>query len=176
MKTLDCPVHGLMYAMRAVSPALASRLQKYLSEEERFSVSSRPDSYFYSLHRRRMPGPLDELRDVAEFFQTDYRYNWCEVRRSYPGQGLPEHTIPREFEGSVVVFTLQAGCEVVFRREGEEYRLYTEPWSMYILTGDAVSKWTRSIETKMVDDIGEKRLPRTTRYEVEYRSEYERRR
>ncbi len=166
MKTLDCPVKGLMYAMRAVSPALGARLMRYLTQEEEFVVSSKSDSYFRAAHRGRMPKVLAELREVAEFFQTEHQFDRCEIRRSMPGVGLPPCTLPGV--RSVVVFTLQGGCTVVFKRGTEEYRLYAEPWSMYILTGDALTQWERSVEPRMVDDVGEVRHPRVTRYEVEF--------
>jgi alkylated DNA repair dioxygenase AlkB len=70
----------------------------------------------------------------------------------------------------VAAFTLGSGAEMVFRRGGEVESLYVEPGSLYIMSGDARSKWTHEMPGRKSDMVDGKKIPRGRRISVTFRN------
>lgn len=92
------------------------------------------------------------------------------INEYQPGQGIARHIDSRAYGPVIACFTFGGGAEMEFRYAGAVVRIYTEPDSLYVMTGDARSKWSHEMRKRKFDTVDGVKTPRTTRWSVTFRS------
>jgi alkylated DNA repair dioxygenase AlkB len=93
------------------------------------------------------------------------------INEYHPGQGIAAHTDHTTKFGPVIAcVTLGSGVEIEFTRPGHEsFKIYTEPNSLYIMSGDSRYLWKHEIIKRKNDLVGGKTHPRGTRVSLTFR-------
>lgn len=97
------------------------------------------------------------------------RMNQCIINRYNPGQGIGAHIDRVEYGDVVVCFTFFAGREMEFTRGKETFTLYTEPGSMYVMSGESRYEWKHAMRGRQTDTVRGKKVPRRTSYSITFR-------
>lgn len=81
------------------------------------------------------------------------KLNQCLINRYLPGQGISPHIDKVEFGDTIVCFTFLSGREMVFisPEDKKEYSVYTEPFSMYVMTKDARYIYKHAMKARKKD-------------------------
>lgn len=93
------------------------------------------------------------------------------INRYLPGQSISPHTDHTTKFGPVIAcLTLGSGVEIQFTRpKHESFKIYTEPNSLYIMSGDARYFWKHGIASKKSDTVDGLNRPRGTRISLTFR-------
>ena len=76
-----------------------------------------------------------------------------------------------KFGHVIACLTLGSGVEIEFTRpKHESFKIYTEPNSLYIMSGDARYFWKHAISQRKNDKINGKNKPRGTRISLTFRN------
>ena len=94
------------------------------------------------------------------------RLNQCIINRYFPGQGIGHHIDRPEYGAVIVCFTFLSGREMEFTRNGESYKIYTPPRSMYVMTGESRDEWEHQMRPRKSDG---KSRPRGECFSVTFR-------
>ena len=78
-------------------------------------------------------------------------WNQCIINRYLPGQGIGAHIDVKSYGDHIVCFTLGSGREMEFTRDDDNYCLYTEPRSAYVMSGDSRYKWKHQMRLRKSD-------------------------
>ena len=97
-------------------------------------------------------------------------FNQCIVNNYYPGQGISKHIDSSVFGDIIGCYTLNSGCNMIFRHDDEIFKLYTKPNSLYIMSTDARYKWTHEMESKKYDIVDGIKTDRTRRLSITFRT------
>jgi alkylated DNA repair protein alkB family protein 8 len=179
---------GLRYVSEAISEDLAGELLAWLESSDTtgwFPVggerSRRVMHFGYAYDYRSgsttrpagdMPDIILRLRDViSDTFDENFDENWqfdqCILNRYEPGQGIAAHIDSTQYGDVVACFTMGSGAEMEFtHRELGVYKLYTEPRSLYVMTGDSRYVWRHSMRGRLSDPGNGKR---GIRYSITFR-------
>ncbi len=170
---------GLYYYPDAIPEDFADRLLTFLDQDcELFPVLSRnaavPSAnarrvahygfrYDYSRGGVSDPAPdfpavIEELCALiyethSEEFPDGYWFDQCIINRYLPGQGIGAHYDREEYGEFIACFTLCSGAEMEFtsRERAEHYHVYTEPRSLYIMSGKSRHEYTHMMRARKSD-------------------------
>jgi alkylated DNA repair dioxygenase AlkB len=106
---------------------------------------------------------LDLKTDTIDF-------NQCIVNNYCPGQGISKHIDSSVFGDVIGCYTLNSGCNMVFRHNDDVFKLYVKPNSLYIMSADARYKWTHEMESKKYDIVDGMKVDRTRRISITFRT------
>ncbi len=168
---------GLHYYPNAIPVEFASQLAEFLDHCELFPVTSRGGvtsvnarqvahfgfSYDYSSGKVTKPAPAfpAEIKKLCALIYTThskefpdgYWFDQCIINRYEPGQGIGAHRDRPDYGEFVACFTLGSGAEIEFSEcHGPgSYKLYTEPRSLYIMSGASRHEYTHMIRGRKSD-------------------------
>lgn len=175
-------IHGLIYKESAITQ---EELLDFLKLQTLVPVSRFPNSrmvihygYNYSYTNKALK-PLDRAEPIPPLFlkllehkeikkrianPKEY-FNQCIVNRYIKNEVIGAHTDHQKFFGEYIVcFTINNGCTMRFKHNGETVDVKVEPESMYIMFGDARWKWTHEIPKISANFFGDK-----PRYSITFR-------
>lgn len=183
---------GLFYYPTVISKDLAQRLQQFLDTDcELFGVPGRGGVVSQNARRvahfgyrynytsggttdlaPEFPEIIDELCGLiydTQELPEGYSFDQCIINRYLPGQGIGAHYDRKEYGEYIACFTLGSGAEMEFtQRDGDSrYRIYTEPSSLYIMSGPARWEWLHQMRPRRSDPG---HGPRDTRWSLTFRS------
>ena len=185
---------GLFYYPDAMSEGLADRLEAFLDQDcDLFPVPGRGGvvsanaryvahyghHYNYNSGSVDDPAPdfpeiIDELCAVIYTahtvdFPDQYWFDQCIINRYMPGQGIGAHYDREEYGEFIACFTFGSGAEMEFtERDGDgRYTLYTEPRSLYIMSGPSRHDYLHQMRPRKSDPG---HGPRGTRWSLTFRS------
>ena len=93
------------------------------------------------------------------------------INEYVPGQGISPHIDCVPCFGEVVAtVSLESGVEMIFARGQEKVRLYLEPCSLLVMTGEARYGWTHGIAARKSDVRDGVRVQRGRRVSVTFRT------
>lgn len=140
-----------------------------------------------------LPEALVPLRDYLTHL-TGVTFNQCIVNDYQPGQGISEHTDDPRYGAVIGCYSLGSGttkgsgetngsgtseaseaggtggAEMTFSRGETVVPLYLEAGSLYIMTGEARSKWKHGMVGRKSDMVMGSRVERGRRVSVTFRS------
>lgn len=97
-------------------------------------------------------------------------FNQCIVNNYYKGEGISPHTDILRFGPVIGCFTLNSGAEMQFTNtSGETYKLYTEPGSLYIMSGPARETWKHEMKHRDYDVVEGNEIQRNRRISITFR-------
>ncbi len=166
---MDKPA-GLYYIDNIVSEQFLRKLTKWIESEERnyFPVSDHPNArmvihygykYDYSRNGKiqkapSMPKIIKKLRrKIKKSIDVDIpKFNQCIINRYLPGQGIGPHIDKNIFGEYIACFTVGGGAEMEFCKENlGRYCIYTEPGSLYVMSGESRHNWTHQMRSRKKD-------------------------
>ncbi len=112
------------------------------------------------------------LKIPIPYQESGFWFNQCIINNYFPSQGIPKHTDIRSYGGVIGCFTIGSGGSMVFKNpdNNEKFELYTEPNSLYIMTGDSRYKWTHEMPLRKNDQINNIKIPRGRRISITFRN------
>lgn len=147
---------GLYYFEKIITEELAKNIIEWYNTQEAkmikvgLSKNSRKVlqyGYSYNYINQKsekiedIPPILQELINIIPNINNqNQEYNQCIINRYLPGQGIGAHIDSKIFGDNIACFTLMSGRYIEFT---DLTQLYTEPNSLYIMTGDARYKYNR---------------------------------
>lgn len=185
--------NGLFYYSNVVPMDLGTRLEKFLDSDcELFPVPGRGGvvssnaryvahyGYRYDYRRGKISIPaaefpqiLQEVRSLIyrthQSFPDGHVFDQCIINRYLPGQGISAHYDREEYGEYIACFTLGGGAEMEFTdRVGHgRYTIFTEPYSLYIMSGPARHEWLHQMRSRKSDPGHGQR---STRWSLTFRS------
>lgn len=103
------------------------------------------------------------------------KFDQCIVNNYYPGQGISYHTDHYKFGPVIACITFNSGSLMSFMlpQQGEKdkivYDLFTEPGSVYIMTGAVRSNFLHKMDARKNDVVDGVKIPRGRRISVTFR-------
>jgi len=98
------------------------------------------------------------------------QFNQCIVNDYQVGQGINPHIDYKGFGAVIGCYTFGSGATMVFRsKKGEKYKLFVEPNSLYVMTGDARYEWSHEMAGRKSDNVDGKRIKRGRRVSITFR-------
>lgn len=102
-------------------------------------------------------------------------FNQLIINEYKPKQGIHKHVDHVKYFGPVIMcITCGSGINMEFSIGEEIINFYVEPYSMYIMTGDARYKWKHGIRSTGFDTVTKnnklEKIARSTRYSITFRS------
>jgi alkylated DNA repair dioxygenase AlkB len=103
----------------------------------------------------------------------DMPLNQCIINEYTPGQGIGAHVDNESYDDWICCFTLGSGAVIEFTSVSnpamKEY-LYTEPGSMYFMSGEARWQWKHEQRPRKTDVVEGVKVSRNTRTSITYRT------
>lgn len=96
--------------------------------------------------------------------------NQCLITRYDPPQGRSASRTSDIYGEFLCCVTLGSGVELEFKKGMEIVKMYVEPNSLYILSGEVRDEWLLQIRAKMEDKVYYQIIPRTIRTALTFRS------
>lgn len=117
------------------------------------------------------PDVLVALRDLipTEELGITQPFNQCIVNRYLPSQGISSHYDREEYGEFIACFTFGSGAEMEFTRVNDVYTLYTQPLSLYIMSGESRHEWYHQMRGRLTDVVDGRRISRGVRYSFTFR-------
>ncbi len=173
------------------SDEFSSYLKPIASSNTKVKKESRLVAYFgynYNVQQVKVdktsappiPHQIDELGHLAlkilprppRSDGTPWEYNMVVLNR-YIGankQGIGAHIDADGFGHTVISYTFNSGTTMRFTRpDHKPVDVYVEPRSLYIMTGEARSKWKHEMPGRMSDTVDGKKVLRGVRYSITFR-------
>lgn len=97
-------------------------------------------------------------------------WNQCIVNRYQPGEGIAAHSDHRDFGPIVACFTFVSGAEMRFRKNCNDFALFTDPNSLYVMSGPARYTYTHQMIQRKSDLVNGVQVERGVRYSVTFRT------
>lgn len=182
-------VLGLHYFPNIISSDFETKLWSFLEKESWWNVGKSSTSrqvihygYKYNYLSGGVADPAPSFPPlirilVKEILFTgvipeDQLINQCIVNKYLPGQGIGAHIDSSKYGDFISCFTIGGGTEIEFKKGDEIQKLYTEPRSLYIMSGYSRYEWTHCIRPKKTDIIpkDQVKIPRSTRISLTFRS------
>lgn len=175
-------VPGLSYYPNIIPKITKEKILKYFQEhpEEEKPVMSansrrvRQYGYIYDYTNRGVEEKAESIPDVMAELLTlipsnPCDFNQCIVNHYRPGEGISAHIDSPKFGPVIACFTINGGIEIEFRRNEKVEKLYVEDNSLYIMSGEARSRWTHSISPRLYDTVNGTRIRRVLRHSLTFR-------
>jgi len=95
----------------------------------------------------------------------------CLINKYEPGQGIAAHIDSIKYDDFICCFTLGSGAYMEFTRNGyTPSKVYTEPNSLYIMSGESRYKWKHELRPLKTDTVEGKKIKRGVRTSITFRS------
>ncbi len=182
-------IPGLFYFRNIVHPGLLENVTEFLdTTDDWFSVGTSKNSRqvaHYGFKYNYVSGDVSEkapdfpecFRDLQEVIRwtgvvpDTTPLDQCLVNRYLSGQGINAHTDTTKYGDYICCFTFGSGAEMEFTRDGfDPVTLFTEPGSLYIMSGESRYKWKHEMRARKSDLIDGARHQRGIRTSVTFRS------
>lgn len=180
---------GLFYTPNFVPSELSDRVLSFLESDDtsqylsgvknstgQVGANSRQRMMFGYDYENGLPAPdippvICELRDLISD-QLGVQFDQAIVNRYLVGQGINKHIDRTEVYGPFIAcFTLGSGAEMEFTRSGyDTCKLYTEPRSCYVMSGESRYDWQHQMRPRKTDVVNGKRVNRGIRWSVTFRT------
>lgn len=103
------------------------------------------------------------------------KFDQCIVNRYLPGQGIGAHIDALAYGSIVACYTFSGGAYIDFtgNRSWNEYtrrEIWTEPNSLYIMTGSSRYDYKHAMVPRLTDKIGNNVIKRRERISITFRS------
>lgn len=185
-------VPGLYYYPNFFSSDLSKKLFQGLTESKKWNgvmgdeKSRQVIHYGYIYSYTSKSEPLTKTDPIPEEYMalfsessvsslqglpSGWQPNQLIINQYLPGQGIAGHIDHTAKFGPIVACgTLGGGVEIEFTRAGHEtQRVYVEPNSLYIMTGDSRYLWKHGITKRKSDVVKGKAIARTKRISLTFR-------
>jgi len=183
-------LRGLHYIPNIVPRDLESETMKFFeddSDAKWFSVGSGEKSrqvmhfgYAYNYRTGSVTEPTVSFPStIKKYVKILHKLNilpknqklqQCIINRYEPGQGIGAHIDNNDYGDYVCCFTLGSGATMTFTREDDTVDVYTQPNSLYIMSGPSRSEWKHEMKGRKNDIIDGMRVARGIRYSVTFRT------
>jgi len=102
-------------------------------------------------------------------------FNQCIINKYEPGEKIGAHIDAGSYGQLIACFSILSGITMVFKNKNitEPENVFVEDGSLYIMSGPARWDWTHEIKGLKTDLVGGRRIPRTTRISITFRSNNE---
>lgn len=115
--------------------------------------------------------PIPELyQRLAELVPLDFTPNQVIINEYMPGQGIGAHIDAKYFGPVIACFTFGSGATMEFSRGEDKFELFTEPNSLYVMSGEARAEWKHQMRPRKSDRVDGKKITRGKRISVTYRT------
>jgi len=179
------PVPGICYVSEAIDEDYERKLLEFLDKQDWSPVSSvgsrRVIHYGYRYHymekKVNQPAPeipkeFDKLLSILKKYRTvpdTYEFNQCIVNEYLPGQGIAAHIDDLQYGSYIACYSLGSGIDLEFKKGTETWELWTEPRSVYVMSGPARDTWTHQIRPRKFDYVDGVKTPRQRRISITFR-------
>lgn len=133
--------------------------------------------YNYSIRKRGVAEKTEIpaiLHKVAKYLPSEWvgEIEQCIINRYEGKQGIGRHVDASAFGDVIAGITIGGGAMIVFRDEQRKIvkQVYASDNTCYILTGDFRHKFTHEIPVRLSDTVERKKVPRTVRYSITFRT------
>jgi alkylated DNA repair dioxygenase AlkB len=120
------------------------------------------------------PQFANELVDIIrnlEVVPNAMALDQCLINKYEPGQGISAHTDSINYDDFICCFTLGSGAYMEFTRNGyTPSKIYTEPNSLYIISGASRYLWKHEMRGLKTDTVDGKKIKRGVRTSITFRS------
>lgn len=123
-----------------------------------------------------IPEFLTEIRDLLTqtcrdlgLIGENYKFNQIIVNDYQPGQGISKHTDIKEYGAVIGCFTFGSGSVMTFRDGDKKEDVEVAENSLYIMSGEARTKWTHEMAARKSDTVGGRKIQRGRRVSVTFR-------
>lgn len=189
-------IPGLYYLANAVDQSLIDDIEMFLvMTEEWHTVGTATNSrqvihygYKYQYRTGKATEPTDPNPPIIEALRTRLfdirlsatenelripttaRMDQCIINRYLAGQGIGAHIDNASYDDWIACFTFGSGVCMEFTKNHQTVELYTEPGSLYIMSGEARYGWKHQQRMRLSDVVNGMRIPRGTRTSVTFRT------
>lgn len=205
MEISETEIPGLYYVTNCVSTETAELVlngltETFMTDGSSFAVGNGKNSrmvmhygyeYNYKTGDVSKPAPpfppyINALVDIIESIGigdfSNGKVDQCLINKYEPGQGIAAHIDSLKYGEFIYCFTFGSGANMEFTHPTTNARVsvYTEPNSLYIMSGDARYKWKhemRPLKTDTVmqydpdkDTYNEEKIKRGVRTSITFRS------
>lgn len=132
--------------------------------------------YKYDYYNNRVDIPTDEfpatIRSLADILYefTDIRFNQCIINRYLPGEGISAHIDDTKYGPTIAAFTIGYRKMRFISPSGDIYEQWTEPESLYIMSGESRSTWKHAMQSVKWDTVKGIKYKRETCYSITFRT------
>ncbi len=109
------------------------------------------------------------LKKTAEYLDLPSPDNVI-INKYEPGEGISPHIDNPCFGGIVASLSLCSPIPMNLQFNALKHTIILEPGSLLKLTGEARNKWTHGIEARKTDIVAGKKIPRSVRYSITFRT------
>lgn len=106
---------------------------------------------------------------ILRILPDDYEFNQLIVNNYDPGQGISAHIDTKEYGGIIGCYTIGGGTIMRFSKDKEEYDLYVEPRSLYIMSDESRYKWKHEMISRKSDVVDGEKIKRDRRISITFR-------
>ena len=102
--------------------------------------------------------------------ENEKEFSQCLINKYVDNQGIAAHIDALTFGKYICCFTLGRGANLHFSKGDAHIDLYTEPNSLYIMSGEARYSWKHEMKKLIYDVVNGKKVKRGERISVTFRS------
>jgi alkylated DNA repair dioxygenase AlkB len=187
-------IPGLFYFPNVLSADFSREIKEYLEKsEDWFPVGGSATSrevihygYKYDYKNGNIKEVAKEFPDFARKLvgiikekikfqdEKDSDFSQCLVNKYVDNQGIAAHIDALTFGKYICCFTIGNGANLRFSKgkgEGDDFfDLYTEPNSLYVMSGEARYSWKHEMKKLKFDVVNNKKIKRGERISVTFRT------
>ena len=186
---MEQKISGLYYFPNVVSEEFGKEILDFLkASKDRFPVGGSAKSrevihygYKYNyksgnVKEEATPFPefakrlVEIVKEKIQVEEKDSDFNQCLVNKYVDNQGIAAHIDALTFGKYICCFTLGHGANLHFSKGDSHIDLYTEPNSLYIMSGEARYSWKHEMKKLKYDVVKEKKIKRGERISVTFRT------
>lgn len=119
-----------------------------------------------------IPAIFDQMIFNPKSKIVDFEPDQLIINEYLPGQGINPHTDHTQLFGDkVACVTIGSGCEIEFTHPSlPKYKIYVEPNSLYIMSGQSRYQWKHAICPRKNDQVKDQSTIRGQRISLTYRT------
>lgn len=183
-------IKGLYYIPNVINPTFTNSIIQQLDSNVwksiRYSHSRKVQQYGYVFNfetkETNEPGPeftpliskfailLQEICKTINITKEPGYFNQCIVNNYEPGQGFLKHIDTLTYGDTIGCFTINTGAIIKFSKDDLFYNLYTEPNSLYIMTGESRYDWYHEMPNTTFDIDNDTIVERGRRLSITFRN------
>lgn len=118
------------------------------------------------------PSFIEKLSNIVKSLglEKDPKIVQCIINKYEPGQGIGAHIDSKKYGEFIYCFTFGSGADMEFSKDGQKCSIYTEPNSLYIMSGESRNLWKHEMRPRLTDTVNGKKVKRATRISITFRS------
>ena len=117
---------------------------------------------------RRLVGIITEKIPFENGKDCDFTQ--CLINKYVDNQGIAAHIDALSFGKYICCFTIGNGANLRFSKGDKFFDLYTEPNSLYVMSGEARYSWKHEMKKLKYDVVNGKKIKRGERISVTFRT------